>query len=188
MKFIPGVKKDDYSIARLRAEDYYAADVNIQVQHVDYTDFTAPMYLNDQLGDCTCAGICHCFGAWTKYAGNGAEVIFADSVVETLYERFGYVPGQPSTDQGAQLVQVLQSVQQEPVQGNTIDAYAELSDLSIAGLTTALKWYGPVYLGINCYQSMEDQFNAGQPFTYVPGSKYLGGHCVLLTGFDAGTN
>lgn len=187
IKFIPGVKADSRTRPRLTAEDYYA-EAALTVQHVDYSNFNAPMYLNDQLGDCTCAGICHCWGAWTQYAGNAPEVIFADSVVETLYERFGYVPGDPSTDQGAELVDVLQSVHQEPVQGMTVDAYAELSDLSIAGLTTALKMYGPVYLGISCYQSMEDQFNAGQPFTWVPGSKFLGGHCVLLSGFMPGTN
>src|SRR5271170_2323534 len=58
-----------------------------------------PMYLNDQLGCCTWAEVGHALEAWTAYAGT--EVDIPQSYVLTGYEAVGgYVPGNPSTDNG----------------------------------------------------------------------------------------
>ena len=189
IKFRPGVKLTPPDQKRLFAEDYYEADFPVKIYHLDYTAFSAPMYLNDQLGDCTCAGIGHCAGAQSKF-GAGSELLYSNAQIELLYERAaGYVPGDPSTDQGATLQQILSYVKGNPsiLPGYTLDAYAQLGNIDWAGLTTALKLFGTVYLAVNLPQSAEDQFNAGEPWTYV-GDEPVGGHCITLTGFDGGEN
>jgi hypothetical protein len=66
-----------------------------------------PMYLNDTLGDCTIAAEGHMFGAWSAY-GFGTEALFSDDVIQGTYSRVGgYVPGDPSTDTGCMMSDVL---------------------------------------------------------------------------------
>jgi hypothetical protein len=57
------------------------------------------VYLNDQLGDCVIAGVEHIDGVLT---GNvGAPSIFTDAQTTATYSAVGgYVPGDPSTDNG----------------------------------------------------------------------------------------
>ena len=71
------------------AEIHYAQDlVNIG------------MMMNDTIGDCCCCGIAHARQVWTRCALNDQRTT-PDPLVEQLYETVGgYVPGDPSTDQG----------------------------------------------------------------------------------------
>jgi hypothetical protein len=60
------------------------------------------MFLNDQLGDCVCAGRAHRIGILTANAGT--PFVYTDDQVLTEYERIGgYKPGDPSTDQGCDM-------------------------------------------------------------------------------------
>lgn len=62
--------------------------------------------LNDQLGDCTIAGIFHIVGSWL--ADVGCPVPFTDADVLRVYElACGYVNGDPSTDNGGNEADVL---------------------------------------------------------------------------------
>lgn len=188
--FKPGVKFTPHDVPKLFAEDYYSPDFPVQIYHVDYSNFNAPMYLNDQLGDCTCAGMGHCAGGQSNF-GSGAELLFSDSQIEKLYEgSCGYVPGDPQTDQGGTLEGVLSYTKANPsvIPGYNLDAYAQLRNLSWAGLTTGLKLFGTVYVAVNLPQSAEDQFNAGEPWTVSGNGNIAGGHCICLTGFVGGTN
>lgn len=189
IKFRPGVKPTPPDVKRLYIEKYYAADFPIQIYHVDHTGFSAPMYGNDEVGDCTIAGIMHVAGSQSQL-GVGPELLYSTQQSLTFYEKcWGYVPGEPSTDQGGTLQGTLQYAKQNPsiMPGYDLDAYGQLSDMSWAGLTTALKLFGTVYVAVNLPQSAEDQFNAGEPWTYV-GDQPVGGHCITLTGFDGGAN
>jgi hypothetical protein len=61
------------------------------------------MYLNDTEGDCVIAEMCHSEGIFTGNA-NGGPVIFTPDQVNTLYSAIGgYVPGDPSTDNGCDI-------------------------------------------------------------------------------------
>jgi hypothetical protein len=185
--FRPGVTKTPHDVPRLFAEDYYSPRVAIKTYHVDYSDFTVPMYLNDQLGDCTCAGICHCAGSQSKY-GVGTELLYSDSQVQSLYSgSCGYVPGDPDTDQGGTLQQVLAYAKANPnaIPGFELDAFAQLRNLTVAGLSTALFLYGSVYVAVDLPQSAEDQFNAGQPWTVSGDGTIAGGHCITLQAVTA---
>lgn len=188
VKFKPGVKFTAPGTPRLFAEDYMAADFPVQIYHQDYTNFNAPMYVNDQLGDCVPAGMGHSIGAWTKY-GQGVETLFSDNQIIGLYSAVGgYVPGDPNTDQGTDPATALAYMRSHGLAGHKIDAYAQIRNLTWAGLTTALKLYGSVGLAVNLPQSAEDQFNYGLPWTVDRSSPILGGHWITLQGFMPGMN
>jgi hypothetical protein len=145
-----------------------------------------PMYLNDQLGDCTVAGAGHMFAAMSVYAGN-PEPLFSDEVITATYSAVsGYVPGDPSTDNGADMQTVLQYLKttgMTDTAGTThqVAGYALFSDPSAEMLLgQVLNLFGTVYVGIDCPQSAEQQFADGVPWTYVPGSAAAGGHCIVL--------
>ena len=182
-----GRKPPDYTKARLWAEDYFTDEaLPPSKPNVDYCTEVAswPMYMNDTLGDCTCAGIGHAIGAWSQYVA-GSEATFTDNAIEALYSAVsGYIPGNESTDNGATLQSVLAYMQSTGItdtngKNHTVQAFAQLKETTFAQLDVALQLFGTVYLGINCPQSAEDQFEQGL-WTYVKGSPILGGHCIVL--------
>jgi hypothetical protein len=139
------------------------------------------MYLNDQLGDCTEACKGHIIQALTAI-GEGKELTVSNSQVEKWYERDGgYVPGDPSTDNGCVVQTVLQNWFEFDKSVCPITEYAELDNFyNVYNLKEALYLFGSIYLGIQVPQSAEDQFQNGEPWTYVPGSPIIGGHAVPI--------
>lgn len=139
-----------------------------------------PMYLNDQIGDCTCAAVGHIIEAQTAYSSR--EFSVTDSEVLSMYEAVGhYVPGDPSTDNGAVMQDVLQYWHDTGIAGHKIDSFASIGEFNnVWLLKQALEIFGTVYIGINCPQSALDQFNAGEVWSYVPGSPIAGGHAVPI--------
>jgi len=138
------------------------------------------MYLNDSLGDCTCAAVGHIIEAQTAYASR--EFSVTDNEVLSMYEAVGgYVPGDPSTDNGAIIQDVLQYWHDTGIAGHKIDSFASIANhTDVWLLKQALDIFGTVYLGINCPTSALDQFDAGEVWSYVPGSPIDGGHAIPL--------
>ncbi len=146
-----------------------------------------PMYLNNELGNCTIAGAGHMFGAWTTYSGAAAEALFSDAVITGTYSACGgYVPGNPATDQGCVMSTVLaylKSAGMTDTAGKVhqVAGYAALGNPADEVLLgQLLDVFGSVYVGFNVQASIETEFAAGQPWTYTPGEPYVGGHCVVL--------
>jgi hypothetical protein len=137
--------------------------------------------------NCTIAEAAHAIGAWTVNSGQaGGEALFSDEAITQFYSLCGgYVPGNPSTDNGCVMSTVFADWTQTGITDtkgklHTLQAYAQLADTSESFLNWGLKNFGSVHLGINCPQSAEDQFSAGQPWSYVQGSPVIGGHAVAL--------
>lgn len=150
---------------------------------------TWPMYLNDQLGDCTCAAVGHMIEAATQYA-SGTALMITDQDVLTAYEAVGgYVPGDPSTDNGAYIQDVLAYWHATGVGGDHIVAYASVNVADMDEVRTAIELFGAVDIGFNFPGSAMDQFNNGQPWDVVAGAQVEGGHCVNVGEYDetAGT-
>lgn len=148
-----------------------------------------PMYLNDQLGDCVPAGTAHAEEVWSTY-GSGRTVLVTDNNVESFYEAAGgYVPGNPSTDQGCVIQDALGVWRKTGIAGHRITAFAQLDAWNYARLKTALYLFGSVMLGVNFPASAMDQFNAGKPWDVVPNDGGIeGGHCVILQYAATGEN
>jgi hypothetical protein len=145
-----------------------------------------PMYMNDQIGDCTIAGMFHAIGAMSTYA-SGKEVLFTDNEAVSVYSAIsGYVPGNPNTDVGCTLQQVCQYMQQTGAvdtasKTHKLAGYAEIGDYTNTTLLKqCLYTFGSVYVAVNLPESAEEQFEDGEPWTPVSGSPIAGGHCIVL--------
>jgi hypothetical protein len=145
-----------------------------------------PVYLNDQLGDCTIAAIGHMYGAWTEYASK-AEALFTDDQIQSVYSRVGgYVPGDPSTDNGCVMQDVLADQQSNGITDQAgklhqvagFAAFGNPADEVLLG--QVLDVFGTVYVGINVQQQMETEFSAQQPWTWDPAAQTIGGHAICL--------
>jgi hypothetical protein len=145
-----------------------------------------PMYCNDSVGCCTEAAVGHMYGAWTTYAGAG-EVLFSDEGILTPYSRVsGYVPGEPDTDRGAMMSDVLADQKADGMTDTAgrvhrvagYAAFGNPQDLDLLG--QVLDVFGTVYVGINVQQAMETEFADGKPWGWSRRGEVVGGHAVCL--------
>ncbi len=149
-------------------------------ESVDYATLVSswPMFLNDQLGDCTCAGAAHAVQVFAAMAGESFTVTDVD--VERMYEASGYVPGEPETDQGWTLQAAAEYLQKMGLQGEpNIAADAEVSVEDEDAQQVALELFGCLYEGMECPESALTQAQEGKPWSVVSGSPIAGGHCVI---------
>lgn len=141
------------------------------------------MLLNNQLGDCTCAGDGHIVIQQSTYAGKPITVTNQDAL--TAYEMAGYVPGDPATDQGWTVQAALDYLYEYGMAGFRIAAYGEVDHTDINAVKQAIFEFGALSLGVILPDSAQQQFAAGQPWTVVSGSPIDGGHCIIAVGYDA---
>jgi hypothetical protein len=169
---------------RVRLRDHLTAEAPVPAV-VDYASRVRqwPMYLNDRIGDCTCAGVGHMFQAWTAYAT--AEFDVSDVQVLSLYEVLsGYNPRTGANDNGANEQDVLQYLHDKGIAGHKILAFAQVDHASADEMKRALSLFGSVYLGILAPDSMQRQFADGEPIDVVPGAQIEGGHCIVIQKWD----
>lgn len=147
-----------------------------------------PMYLNDQLGDCTVAAMFHGISAVETYAGSmsGTPTFSDDETVKVYSAVSGYDPASGANDDGATLQAVCEYMTSTGAvdimgRGHKLLAWAEIdayNDLKL--LKRVLNAFGTVYLAIQCPQSAQQQFQAGKPWRLVEGSPDEGGHAIDL--------
>jgi hypothetical protein len=146
-----------------------------------------PMLRNDELGCCTVSAAGHMVAAWSTY-GQGTTVEVTDQDVLDAYQAVsGYVPGDPSTDQGAVMQDVLGYWRKTGVGGHKILAFAQVDVANLAEVYAALYLFGHVYVGVNLPNAAVTQFDKGQPWTVATDDGgEAGGHCINL-GWRNGT-
>lgn len=143
-----------------------------------------PMYMNDRLGDCTCAALGHALESWTTYS-QGKTLLLPDSAILSLYEAVsGYDPQTGANDHGAVEQDVLAHVQKQGFGGHKILAFAQVDHKNLDEMKRALDFFGTVYLGFQVPKSAEDQFARELPWTPVLGSPNVGGHAIDLQKWD----
>lgn len=142
------------------------------------------MLLNDQLGDCTCAGDGHIAIQQSVYHGTPVTVT-NDEVLQAYEVVGGYVPGDPSTDQGATVQAALAYLEKYGLAGFKIAAFGDVDVKDYASVKRAIWEFGAVSLGVNLPESAEEQFAEGEPWNVVNGSPIEGGHCIIAVGYDA---
>ena len=115
-----------------------------------------PMMLNDNIGDCTCACAGHMIEQWTTYTG--APVTPSDQDVLKAYEAVGhYNPSDPSTDQGAVILDVLNYWRQTGVGAHQIMAYAALEPKNHNEVKDSILLFGNCYIGVQLPLSAQNQ-------------------------------
>jgi hypothetical protein len=143
-----------------------------------------PMYLNDQIGDCTEAMVGHIIENTSTY-GLRSGIQITDTFVLAAYERVsGYFPGDPSTDQGAVLQDVYGDWRKTGVGGHKALCFAQVNHERLDEIKLAVEQFGAVGLGITVTDRMMADFDAGLPWRSAVGD-VLGGHAVPIVGYDA---
>jgi hypothetical protein len=141
---------------------------------------------HDGAGDCVEAYVAHAVEQITRYA-TGTELAIPTAETINLYSILtGYDPRDPSTDQGTVMQDALSYWRKTGVfGGHRIAAFASVNLTDWTEIENAVNLFGHVSVGFNFPDSAMAQFNAGEPWTVVPGSPLDGGHCVMLVGYDA---
>lgn len=139
------------------------------------------MFLNDELGDCTCAALANGKKVFNAMVGDAFTVTDAD--VEKMYEGSGYVPGNANTDQGWTLEGAAQWAMKYGLQGTPdILGYAQVSLTDQDAQQVALELFGGLYEGAALPRSAETQYSASSPWVVTsstPGDAgSWGGHCM----------
>jgi hypothetical protein len=142
------------------------------------------MMLNDQLGDCTAAAVGHAQQFWTDIAA-GTMVTPSDADVELLYEKTGgYVPGDPSTDNGAVCQEVLAYWLNNPVASNELSAYVEVNVNDRTSIEEAIYEAGLVYIGFEVPAYLPETPGSVWAIDTNADNTIVGGHCVVVVGYD----
>jgi len=149
-----------------------------------------PVYLNDQIGDCAIAGPAHMVQTWT--ANDGKVFTPTDAQVVAEYEKVGgYRPGNPSTDNGCVLLDVLRTWRNVGFfGGHRIGAFATVEPSNLLLTNTSIYLLGCLCIGLAlpvAAQSIEvwDLPRVGRRLpSWAKGS--WGGHCVEIVGYAPG--
>jgi hypothetical protein len=151
----------------------------------------------DGLGDCSVVAPAHGIQVWT--ANTGKEVTLPDTDVLTAYEKWcGYVPGDPNTDQGGNMLAVLKDWQKQKYAGHPLDFYAAIHLLnSTAGnsngiilpqadVMRAIWLFGGAYIGVQLPISAQYQKTWYVPANPGPDDEpgSWGGHAIWLLSYN----
>src|ERR1700690_1088105 len=170
----------------LQLGNYFTDFIGEPPASADYTKGISSwgMMLNDNLGDCTIAAVGHAVQVLTanNLSGEGEQTI-PDSTVLKLYENWcGYVPGDPSTDQGGVEIDVLNNWRTRGILNtqHALFGYADTRTEQFKEIKQAIYLFGGVYIGLQLPISAQGKnvWDISTGPDAVPGS--WGGHAVFI--------
>lgn len=138
---------------------------------------------NDTYGNCVVACMAHAINAWDVEVTEANPI---PSAAECVAQYEALTGNGPPPGPGLEIGPVLTEWVKTGMFNDTsqITAAAKVS-LTIPGMIRqGIACYGGVIIGVNLPESAEEQFNADENWSYVPGSPIVGGHCILLCGYD----
>ena len=184
----PAVKDDrDLLFARYRMPSLKEAPIGFG--HTGMVEAPWGMLANDSLGDCAIAGPMH--ETMLLNAEAGRQISFTDTDAITTYSAItGYIPGEPQTDQGSNVRDVLNYRAATGLTDATgcnhkIGAFVALTPGDWIELLEALFVFECVGIGIQVPESAMQQFQQAQPWAPVTGSPIEGGHYVPVVAHPA---
>lgn len=147
------------------------------------------MLANDNLGDCTIASKFH--DLQVAFLNTVGPIEFSDADAIKYYGLWdGYVAGDPSTDQGGIILDVLNSWHKHRLNGHRLFAYTSIDPVHFQHIKKAIQLFGIVDIGIALPISAQQQVgrvwdvvdNPPDPNDVEPGS--WGGHDVSVCAYD----
>lgn len=170
---------------------YLPAKLEAPPTSMGYIDLVPswPMMGNDVLGDCTAAAAGHMEQQWSAYANPPGFVPSDEDVVKLYSATGGYIVGEPQTDNGAMMIDVLNYLRSTGLAGKKILAYAEINmagDAWMEEIKQSVDLFGNAYIGVQLPVTVQGQglWNVpkmGPIGNGSPGS--WGGHCVPIVGY-----
>lgn len=149
---------------------------------------------NDVYSNCVWAGGAHETMLATVQGAVHERARFTINDVNSDYATVtGFKASDPSTDGGTDMLDAASYRRKTGIidatgKRHTIDSYLALRVGDFDQLMDAVYLTGAVGVGIRFPQSAFDQFDAGEPWDVVPGSKILGGHYVPVYDRDKNGN
>jgi hypothetical protein len=139
---------------------------------------------NDEYGDCCFADCAH--QEMLRTANVGTIWIPTTDQTLALYTAVtGFNPNNPSTDNGADELTVIQYLTNTGWNGRKLDSHANLDPTQLDQIKWVVCIFGASRLGLNLPDSAMTQFNNGQPWDYVAGAQLDGGHDVPVVKYDS---
>jgi hypothetical protein len=126
---------------------------------------------NDELGDCTSAAACHTEEAISAAAG-APVIITREQAIAFYAQSTGYVPGDPSTDQGGDEITVLTSWKKDGlVSGqHKIVGFISIPAANATLVKQAMYLFENLYFGVELPDSYVNPFPSGDGFLWDVGT------------------
>lgn len=145
-----------------------------------------PMYGNDTLGDCVIAAAGHAVGQWTYKANKNEALLSSAQIIQGYRDVGGYVPGDPTTDNGCDMLTALNYWRKTGFGGHKILAFAEVNPQNMNEVEQAIWLFGNLYTGVQLPISVQGKDFWALPSSLsgdgAPGS--WGGHCIPIMSYD----
>lgn len=144
------------------------------------------MMLNDSLGDCVPAAAGHMVQQWTAYAG--VERVLSDRSILRAYEDVGgYVDGDPSTDNGTDMLSFVKYWRATGMGAHKVLAFVSVDPSRPDQVRQAIHLFGNCFLGVQLPVTVQGETvwsvpRSGPFGDASPGS--WGGHCVPLMSYS----
>jgi hypothetical protein len=185
-----GRKRPKFAGPQFRLRNYLRASLPSPPTSVDYSGPAASILSdimgNDRLGDCTCAGAYHIAGVETANAGDPFHATLLQ-VVQDYSAVSGYVPGNESTDNGADEVTCMNYWTNHGfANGTKLSGWLAVDATNLTELMTALWLFENLYFGLECPDTYTNPFPSGNGFTWGPGTPDPEqGHCIVGVGYNS---
>jgi hypothetical protein len=144
------------------------------------------MYGNDTVGDCVEAAAGHIVDLWDSYTQPSVPELATQQIIQAYSGATGYVSGDPSTDNGTDMLSFLNYWRKTGVGGHKIAAFVSLSPGNLTELKQAIWLFGSAFIGVQLPISAQ-----GVNAWTVPGSTRgngapgsWGGHCVPVGAYN----
>jgi hypothetical protein len=173
----------------LKLRNYLRASLPAAPSSADYSkpSLTAltNVYENDTLGDCVIAGGYHVTGVAT---GNAGDLFVASNaqIIKDYSAIGGYVPGDPSTDNGCELQTALQYWTSHGfANGTKLLGYLSVDPTNKAEVMAACYLFENLYMGGGLPDAWISPFPSANGFSWGAGTPDPNnGHCIMSYGYD----
>jgi hypothetical protein len=188
MKF--GRRRPMPGAPKFRLKNYLRAALPTAPTSVDYTSpaasVLANVYKNDVLGDCVVAGAYHVVGV---ESGNAGDLFTAtDAQILADYSAIGgYVPGQPSTDQGCDEQTALNYWTSTGfANGTKLLGYLAVDPSNLPEVQAACWLFENLYFGVELPNAWINPFPSSSGFTWDAAGEPVpeNGHCFIGAGYS----
>ena len=138
-----------------------------------------PMLDNDTLGNCTIASKLHAIQVWVQ---QHPPYNPTSKTALSYYEKWcGYVQGDPSTDNGDTIQDVLEKWRQQKLDTHVLAAWADPNPLDVKHIMQSIAFFGGVDIGLQLPVSAQNQ----DVWDVVnPDGGVWGGHDVYCYGYN----
>lgn len=145
------------------------------------------MYLNDQLGDCVIAGANHLEGLATANAGSPIFIATQKQIQADYSAVGGYVPGNPSTDNGCDEVTAMNYYQTHGfANGSKISGWIPVQATNVTQVMQAMWLFENLFFGIELPDSWVNPGPSASGFVWDDGTPNPNnGHCVAGVGYNS---